>query len=71
MLPPGTLLAVGFMLCPFRAFAPSGRNLTALLPELCELIGSLYRHVRGELVRQQLTGAVTSPRRHRRSLRYR
>jgi hypothetical protein len=45
MLPPGTLFAVGFLLCPFTAFTPSGRNLTALLPELCDLLSSLYRYV--------------------------
>lgn len=43
------LVAVGFMLCPFvAALAPSGRNLTALLPELYGLLGTLYRHCRDE-----------------------
>jgi hypothetical protein len=50
MLPPATLFAVGFLLCPFPAFAPSGRNLTALLPELFGLLGSLYSYVLVEFV---------------------
>ncbi|EMS45699.1 hypothetical protein CFC21_064121 [Triticum aestivum] len=72
MLPPATLFAVGFLLCPFPALVPSGRNLTALLPELCDLLGSLYTHVRDDLV-LLLTVAVTAPRHRRRwrSLRYR
>ncbi|KAG2649733.1 hypothetical protein PVAP13_1NG127619 [Panicum virgatum] len=44
MLPAASMFAVGFVLCPFTALAPSGRNLTALLPELSDLLGSLYRH---------------------------
>ena len=50
MLPPATLFAVGFVLCPFAAFTPSGRNLTALLPEICDLLGSLYCYVVDEFV---------------------
>ncbi|PAN04840.1 hypothetical protein GQ55_1G093300 [Panicum hallii var. hallii] len=44
MLPAASMFAVGILLCPFPALAPSGRNLTALLPELHDLLGSLYRH---------------------------
>ncbi|KAL5212645.1 hypothetical protein ABZP36_023492 [Zizania latifolia] len=46
---PTTLFAVGMMLCPFPALVPSCRNLTALLPQLCGLLASLYRHLRDEL----------------------
>jgi hypothetical protein len=48
MWPAATMFALGFLLCPFPALSPSGRNLTALLPELRDLIGSLYRHCRRE-----------------------
>jgi hypothetical protein len=48
MWPAATMFALGFLLCPFPALAPSGRTLTALLPELRDLIGSLYRHCRRE-----------------------
>ncbi|KAG8070231.1 hypothetical protein GUJ93_ZPchr0006g42251 [Zizania palustris] len=48
---PTTLFAVGLMLCPFPALVPSCRNLTALLPQLCGLLASLYRHLRDELAR--------------------
>jgi hypothetical protein len=60
MLPPATLSVVGFKLCPFPAFAPSGRNLTALLPEICDLVGSLYLFVLNEFV---LPVAILSQRR--------
>lgn len=48
MLPAATLFAVGLVLCPITVMAPSGRNLTALLPELHDLLGSLYLHCREE-----------------------
>ncbi|OEL13216.1 hypothetical protein BAE44_0025764 [Dichanthelium oligosanthes] len=48
MWPAASMFAVGFLLCPFAALSPSGRNLTALLPELRDLLGSLYRHCRDE-----------------------
>jgi len=48
MWPAATMFALGFLLCPFSALSPSGRNLTALLPELRDLVGSLYRHCRRE-----------------------
>ena len=54
------MFALGFLLCPFPALSPSGRNLTALLPELRDLIGSLYRHCRREF------SLLTSTRRRRR-----
>ncbi|KAF8642507.1 hypothetical protein HU200_067182 [Digitaria exilis] len=44
MLPGATMLAVGCLLCPFPGLTPSGRNLTALLPELWDLLASLYSH---------------------------
>ncbi|RLM80323.1 hypothetical protein C2845_PM12G07400 [Panicum miliaceum] len=50
MWPAAPMFAVGVLLWPFTALAPSGRNLTALLPELRDLLGSLYRHCRGEFV---------------------
>uniref|UniRef100_A0A8I6XJZ0 Secreted protein n=1 Tax=Hordeum vulgare subsp. vulgare TaxID=112509 RepID=A0A8I6XJZ0_HORVV len=68
MLPPATLFAVGFLLCPFPALVPSGRNLAALLPELCDLLGSLYSHLRDDLV-LPLTAAVTTYHRRRRRWR--
>ncbi|KAF8670500.1 hypothetical protein HU200_050519 [Digitaria exilis] len=46
MLPGATMLAVGCLLCPFPGLTPSGRNLTALLPELWDLLASLYSHCR-------------------------
>uniref|UniRef100_A0A0A8Z6F5 Uncharacterized protein n=1 Tax=Arundo donax TaxID=35708 RepID=A0A0A8Z6F5_ARUDO len=60
MWPAASLFAVGFLLCPFAALAPSCRNLTALLPQLGDLLGSLYRHCRHELF------LLSGPRRRRR-----
>ncbi|KAJ1254488.1 hypothetical protein BS78_K049800 [Paspalum vaginatum] len=54
-----TMFSVGILLCAFPALAPSGRNLTALLPELCDLLASLYRHCWQEFF------ALASPRRWR------
>jgi hypothetical protein len=59
-----TLLAAGFMLWPFAAFAPSGRNLTALLPELHGLLATLYRHCWDEYL--YLLSVVRRRRRRRR-----
>ena len=56
-------MGVGLLLFPFTALTPSCRNLTALLPELCGLLGSLYRHCRDELL---LAATVTGLRRRRR-----
>ncbi|EAY85097.1 hypothetical protein OsI_06449 [Oryza sativa Indica Group] len=44
-----TLFAVGVMLCPFPALVPSCRNLTAVLPELWDLLAAVYFHIRDEL----------------------
>uniref|UniRef100_A0A0A9GPC8 Uncharacterized protein n=1 Tax=Arundo donax TaxID=35708 RepID=A0A0A9GPC8_ARUDO len=66
MWPASSIFAVGLLLCPFPALAPSGRNLTALLPELRDLLGSLYRHCGDELL--FLLAAITSPRRRARRL---
>ncbi|KAL6629363.1 hypothetical protein ACP70R_029128 [Stipagrostis hirtigluma subsp. patula] len=63
MWPAASQFAVGFLLCPFAALAPSGRNLTALLPELRALLASLYRHCRDEYL--YLMAAVAAPRRRR------
>jgi hypothetical protein len=60
MWPAATMFALGFLLCPFPALSPSARNLTALLPELRDLFGSLYRHCRQEFV------LLASTRRRRR-----
>ncbi|RCV04775.1 hypothetical protein SEVIR_1G029100v4 [Setaria viridis] len=50
MWPPAWLVAVSFLVIPLTALTPSGRNLTALLPELCGILASLYRHCRHELL---------------------
>ncbi|KAG2657214.1 hypothetical protein PVAP13_1KG187077 [Panicum virgatum] len=42
-----TMFAVGVLLGPLTALAPSGRNLTALLPELRDLLGSLLPPLQG------------------------
>ncbi|KAI4988314.1 hypothetical protein ZWY2020_029944 [Hordeum vulgare] len=68
MLPPATLFAVGFLLCPFPALVPSGHNLAALLPELCGLLGSLYSHLRDDLILPLTTAVTTYHRRRRRPM---
>ena len=61
MWPAAPMFAVGVLLGPFTGLAPSGRNLTALLPELRDLLGSLYHHCRGEfvLLASTLAGGVS------------
>ncbi|RCV04774.1 hypothetical protein SEVIR_1G029000v4 [Setaria viridis] len=65
MLPVASMFAVGFVLWPLTVLAPSGRNLTALLPELRNLLGSLYLHCRHEFF--QLVGSRRRRRRPRSS----
>jgi hypothetical protein len=50
MWPTAALFGLGLLLFPFTALAPSSRNLTALLPEFCGLLGSLYRHCWDEVL---------------------
>ncbi|CAL4889001.1 unnamed protein product [Urochloa decumbens] len=68
MCPPAPLLAVGVLVWPLAAHTPSGRNLTALLPELFGIIlACLYSHCRGELLLLATGAGVRSWGRRRRS----